>query len=194
MAFSLQFGIVFFAYVLLGVLVFGHNSSAFKSIPSTILSLGCQILGKNQFTGMSEIEIEPVIGPAFFFTYVLFVCWIYLNMFIGIIIDAYHQVQLDCGHMTNEYDMMELFLARVRAWSGLGKDVNTHVLPAARWQRVGVKVKAVNKFGRHRRVYQPSNENIALEKTADVMERLENSIATLEKKVDVLQTLYDMEP
>ena len=57
-----------------------------------------------------------------------------------------------------------------------------------------MKVKAVNKFGRHRRVYQPSNENIALEKTADVMERLENSIATLEKKVDVLQTLYDMEP
>lgn len=116
--FSIQFGIVFFAYVMVGVLVFGYNVANFKSITSAILSLGRVILGKSQFRAL--FRSDPIIGPLFFFTYVMFVCWILMTMFVAILIDSYHEVQDRCYGMSNEYEIVDFLLARLQAWSGIG--------------------------------------------------------------------------
>ena len=116
--FSIQFGIVFFAYVMVGVLVFGYNVSQFKSIVSAMMALGRVILGKSQFIEL--FSADPIIGPLFFFTYVTFVCWILVTMVVAILTDSYHEVQDRCFGMSNEYEMVDFILARIRAWSGLG--------------------------------------------------------------------------
>ena len=116
--FSIQFGIVFFAYIMVGVLVFGYNVSQFKSIVSAMMALGRVILGKSQFREL--FEADPIIGPLFFFTYVMFVCWILITMFVAILNDSYHDVQDKCYGMSNEYEIVDFFLARFRAWSGMG--------------------------------------------------------------------------
>jgi hypothetical protein len=116
--FSIQFGIVFFAYVMVGVLVFGYNVSQFKSIVSAMMALGRVILGKSQFIEL--FSADPIIGPLFFFTYVTFVCWILVTMVVAILTDSYHEVQDRCFGMSNEYEMVDFILARIRAWSGFG--------------------------------------------------------------------------
>jgi hypothetical protein len=115
---SLQFGIVFFAYVMVGVLVFGYNVSQFKSIMSAMMSLGRVILGKSQFREL--FVADPLIGPLFFLSYVMFVCWILVTMFVAILNDSYHEVQDRCFGMSNEYEIVDFVLARFRAWSGMG--------------------------------------------------------------------------
>lgn len=117
--YCVQFGIVFFAYVMVGVLVFGYNVSQFRSIMSAMMSLGRVILGKSQFREL--FVADPIIGPLFFFTYVMFVCWILVTMFIAILTDSYHDVQDRCFGMRNEYEVVDFLVARLRAWIGLGK-------------------------------------------------------------------------
>ena len=116
--FSLQFGIVFFAYIMMGVLIFGYNVTNFKSIPSAMMALGRVILGKSQFNDL--FLADRVIGPVFFFTYVMFVCWVLMSMFVAILTDSYHDVQDRCFGMKNEYEIVDFFIARFRAWSGFG--------------------------------------------------------------------------
>lgn len=182
MLFSVQFGIVFTAYVMIGALVFGSNVARFKSILTSFMSLLRVILGKSEFTDL--FEINPVIGPLFFFTFVFFVSWVLINMFLAILNDAYHQVQIDCGALANEYEMMDFFLAKFRTWSGLGK-AEESIDPKRRWLKARMKVKAAKELGR-RHGYQPSAEDVELEKTGDLMERFEDTISRLEKRVHLL--------
>ena len=114
--FSIQFGIVFFAFIMVGVLVFGYNVLQFKSIPSAMMALGRVILGKSQFREL--FLADRVIGPVFFFTYVMFVCWILVTMFVAILTDSYHEVQDRCFGMSNDYEIVDFILARLRAWAG----------------------------------------------------------------------------
>ena len=116
--FSVQFGIVFFAYVMVGVLIFGYNVSQFRSIISAMMALGRVILGKSQFREL--FTADPIIGPLYFLSYVMFVCWILVTMFVAILNDSYHDVQDRCFGMSNEYEVVDFILARLRAWSGLG--------------------------------------------------------------------------
>ena len=186
--FGVQFGIVFFAYVMVGCLVFGQNVSGFKSILWGSISLGRVILGKSQF--LADLSrIDHVIGPLFFFTFVLFVSWILINMFMAILDDAYNRVRLECGTMSNEYEIIDFFLARFRAWFGVRK---VKVPPRARWQNARLKVRGTDFISR-RRLYLRSEEDIALEKTGDLLEKLEDSILNLENRVHLLYALDDVE-
>ena len=58
-----------------------------------------------------------------------------------------------------------------------------------RWLQAGVKARAAATLGRQRS-YKPSEENIAFEKTGDLMERFEDSIKALEKRVQHLSVHF----
>ncbi|XP_046856469.1 uncharacterized protein LOC124449577 isoform X2 [Xenia sp. Carnegie-2017] len=162
----LQFGIVFFAYVIVGVLVFGYDVYQFRNIPSSMLSLGRVILGKNQF--MELIHTDRFLGPLFFFTFVLFVSWILMTMFVAIINDSYHDVRDKTYGKSNDYEVVDFFLAWLKSWSGFGLKKKT---PAnSRWRQIGRKEK-----------YLFTEDDILLEKTADLMKKFELSVKSLEQ-------------
>jgi hypothetical protein len=58
-----------------------------------------------------------------------------------------------------------------------------------RWRRAGIKAKAAATLGRQRS-YKPSEENVVLEKTGDLMEKLEDSIRSIEIRVQRLSAHF----
>uniref|UniRef100_T1INT4 EF-hand domain-containing protein n=1 Tax=Strigamia maritima TaxID=126957 RepID=T1INT4_STRMM len=123
--FSVMFCIVFFAYAQLGYLLFGTQIEDFSSLFNASFTLLRTILGDFNFLDIQHAN--RLLGPIFFITYVFFVYFVLLNMFLAIINDTYSEVK---GELSQEAGQLELgdFLKRCL----------TNVL---------------RKFGKHDRVY-----------------------------------------
>ena len=89
--FAIMFFIVFFAYAQLGYLVFGSQLDDFKTFGDSTFTLFRIILGDFDFKAIQDAN--RVLGPIYFVTYVFFVFFILINMFLAIITDAYAEVK-----------------------------------------------------------------------------------------------------
>jgi len=91
--FTLMFFIVFLAFVQLAYLVFGTQIRDFSTIPNCIFTQLRIILGDFDFQAIEKAH--GVIGPLYFFTYIFFVFFVLMNMFLAIINDTYAEVKGD---------------------------------------------------------------------------------------------------
>ncbi len=89
--FSVMFFIVFFAYVQLGYLLFGSQIFDYSSISNAMFALFRTILGDFDFIGLQTAA--PTLGPIFFISYIFFVFFVLINMFLAIINDTYAGVK-----------------------------------------------------------------------------------------------------
>lgn len=65
------------------------------------------VLGDFNFPAMQAQN--PVLGPMFFVTYVFFVFFVLLNMFLAIINDTYGAVKADMNKKKNELEIAQFF-------------------------------------------------------------------------------------
>lgn len=87
--FLIMFAIVFIAYGFMANLLFGSALVQYASFERTLITLFLMTLGEfdyAEFDGVSKI-----FAPIFFFTFILFVFFVLLNMFIGIVGEAYNK-------------------------------------------------------------------------------------------------------
>uniref|UniRef100_A0A1A8FJE0 Polycystin-2 n=3 Tax=Nothobranchius korthausae TaxID=1143690 RepID=A0A1A8FJE0_9TELE len=103
--FAIMFFIIFLAYAQLAYLVFGTQVNDFSSFQASILTQFRIILGDFNFP---EIEENPVLGPIYFTTFVFFVFFILMNMFLAIINDTYSEVKADMSQQRSEMEMTDL--------------------------------------------------------------------------------------
>ncbi|CAL1601105.1 unnamed protein product [Knipowitschia caucasica] len=104
--FAIMFFIIFLAYAQLAYLVFGTQVNDFSTFQDSILTQFRIILGDFDF---SEIEeTNPVLGPLYFTTYVIFIFFVLLNMFLAIINDTYSEVKADMSQQRSEMEMTDL--------------------------------------------------------------------------------------
>ncbi|XP_055851359.1 polycystic kidney disease 2-like 1 protein [Episyrphus balteatus] len=89
--FSIMFGIVFVAYADLSVLLFGTTHADFRDFSSAMLTMMRMVLGDLYYSEMEEAS--PILGPIYFLSYILFVFFILLNMFLAIINDTFSAVK-----------------------------------------------------------------------------------------------------
>jgi hypothetical protein len=103
--FGCMFFIVFFAFAQLGYLLFGTQVPDYSSFSNAIFALLRTILGDFNFQALETAN--RVLGPLFFLTYVFFVFFVLLNMFLAIINDTYSEVKAEIAHRRNEFEVSD---------------------------------------------------------------------------------------
>uniref|UniRef100_UPI00398F2334 polycystin-2-like protein 1 n=1 Tax=Pristiophorus japonicus TaxID=55135 RepID=UPI00398F2334 len=106
LGFAIMFFIVFFAYAQLGYLLFGTQVANFSTFLKCIFTQFRIILGDFNF---DEIDnANRILGPIYFATYVFFVFFVLLNMFLAIINDTYSEVKADLSIQKNELQITDI--------------------------------------------------------------------------------------
>ncbi|XP_013778837.1 polycystin-2-like [Limulus polyphemus] len=105
--FAVMFFIVFVAYSQLGYLLFGSQVQDFSSFLKAIFTLLRVILGDFNFNEIEEAN--RVLGPLYFLSYVFFVFFVLMNMFLAIINDTYAEVKTELANEKNEFEIGEYF-------------------------------------------------------------------------------------
>ncbi|CAG0885259.1 unnamed protein product [Darwinula stevensoni] len=105
--FAIMFFIVFFAFAQLGYLLFGTQVEDFSTFGDSVFTLLRTILGDFNFHEIEEAN--RVLGPIFFLSYVFFVFFVLLNMFLAIINDTYSEVKAEIAKQKNEFEIADYF-------------------------------------------------------------------------------------
>jgi len=100
-----MFFIIFFAFAQLGYLLFGSTVQDFRTFYDTAFALLRLILGDFNFRAIESAN--RVLGPIYFITYVFFVFFVLLNMFLAIINDTYSQVKSEIKIHGDEFEITD---------------------------------------------------------------------------------------
>ncbi|XP_015913984.2 polycystin-2 [Parasteatoda tepidariorum] len=105
--FGIMFFIVFFAFAQLGYLLFGTVVRDFSTFAKAVFTLLRLILGDFNFY---ELEAaNRILGPIYFLSYVFFVFFVLMNMFLAIINDTYAEVKSEIASQKNEFEIADYF-------------------------------------------------------------------------------------
>lgn len=124
-AFLLIYGTSFFAFSLLGCLVFGQDMEGFGTILRSATTLMDTILGKFQLKEMTQAN--RIIGPIFFYFYTVIMVFILVNMFLSIINDSFAEVSRDVNKQSNEYEIVDFMVHRLK--ENIGKTMGNAIVP-----------------------------------------------------------------
>ncbi|XP_069508718.1 polycystin-2-like protein 2 isoform X2 [Ambystoma mexicanum] len=106
MGFAFMFFIIFFAYAQLANLTFGTQIEEFSTFPNCIFTQFRIILGDFNFASIELVN--RILGPIYFISYVFFVFFVLLNMFLAIINDTYSDVKADFSVKRSEFEIGDL--------------------------------------------------------------------------------------
>jgi Ca2+-binding EF-hand superfamily protein len=107
LAFFLIFGVSLFGFALGGVLILGNDNYAFHQPSKSVSTLLLAVFGDFDYEGISSAN--RVLGPLFFFSWMLYAAIILLNMAIAIISEAFvHVLESDnaLGDVDDMWDYM----------------------------------------------------------------------------------------
>ncbi|XP_069486643.1 polycystin-2 [Ambystoma mexicanum] len=106
LGFAIMFFIIFLAYAQLAYLVFGTQIDDFSTFQDCIFTQFRIILGDFNFTEVEEAN--RILGPIYFTSFVFFMFFILLNMFLAIINDTYSEVKTDMAQQKHEMELSDL--------------------------------------------------------------------------------------
>ncbi|MCI4376314.1 hypothetical protein PGIGA_G00187190 [Pangasianodon gigas] len=107
LGFAVMFFIVFFAYAQLGYLLFGTQVESFSTFQKCIFTQFRIILGDFDYDSIDRAN--RILGPIYFFTYVFFVFFVLLNMFLAIINDTYSEVKEELASHDDDLHITDIF-------------------------------------------------------------------------------------
>lgn len=90
-AFSLMFVIVFVAFAQLGYVLFSAEMADFRTYGDAVMTLLRTLVGDFDYVAIERAD--RVLGPLFFVSYIFFVFFVLLNMFLAILNDTYSEVK-----------------------------------------------------------------------------------------------------
>jgi hypothetical protein len=105
LGFSIMFFIIFFAFAELGYLLFGSQVEDFSSFGVAMFTLLRTILGDFDYQAIEKAN--RVLAPIYFLSYIFFVFFVLLNMFLAIINDTYADVKTEIAIAPDEMQMTE---------------------------------------------------------------------------------------
>lgn len=105
--FGIMFFIVFFAFAQLGYLLFGTQVFDYSTFIKAVFTLLRLILGDFNFYDLEAAN--RILGPIYFLSYVFFVFFVLMNMFLAIINDTYAEVKTELSNQKNEFEIVDYF-------------------------------------------------------------------------------------
>ncbi|XP_039217129.1 polycystin-2 isoform X2 [Crotalus tigris] len=106
LGFAIMFFIIFLAYAQLAYLVFGTQVNDFSTFQDSVFTQFRILLGDFDFTEVEEAN--RILGPVYFTSFVFFMLFILLNMFLAIINDTYSEVKTDMIQQKSEMELSDL--------------------------------------------------------------------------------------
>lgn len=121
-SFGVLFIVVFMGYVSFTHCIYVDKLAGYSSIMLTFVSLTEMFMGS--FDIHELIDQAPFFGPIMFFSYIVLIQMILMNMFIGIICDAFASVREESDE-EEETDMMSFLSQRMKKFTGIsGNQLN----------------------------------------------------------------------
>ncbi|KAM4810021.1 polycystin-2 [Rhinophrynus dorsalis] len=106
LGFAVMFFIVFLAYAQFAYLVFGTQVHDFSTFQDCIFTQFLILMGDFNFSEVEESN--RILGPIYFTTFVFFMFFILLNMFLAIMNDTYTEVKTDMAQQKSEMELTDL--------------------------------------------------------------------------------------
>lgn len=125
LSFMFMFALAFLAFALLACLVFGQAMEGFGTLFRSCASLMDTLLGK--FTLKEMMGANRIIGPIFFYTYTVSMVFVLINMFLSIINDAFAEVRSDVEKQSNEFEIVDFMVHRLK--ENIGKSIGHAIHP-----------------------------------------------------------------
>ena len=136
-SFMFMFALAFLAFALLASLVFGQSMEGFGTFFRSCASLMDTLLGK--FTLKEMLYANRIIGPIFFCSYTVFMVFILINMFVSIINDAFTEVRSDVEKQSNEYEIVDFMIHRLK--ENIGKSMGHAIHPVYKEPKSDLELK-----------------------------------------------------
>ncbi|XP_033100141.1 polycystic kidney disease and receptor for egg jelly-related protein-like [Anneissia japonica] len=114
--FLMVFMIVFAAYASCGYLLFSTTLNDYSSFITTLESLFATLLGKFDFLAMQEEN--RVLGAVFFFSFMMTIVFVLMNLFLTIINEAFSRTREDNERLNNELEIVDFMVYRFKLWTG----------------------------------------------------------------------------
>lgn len=118
--FLLIFGIVFINYALGGHLLFGKQLKEWKSLGASVNA--CFLVLMGDFSYEEMYAIAPIVSQLWFWTYMLLVFLVMLNMLLAIVMDAYSNVKEQSQSSDSLYAQMWSLAQEVKKAKSEGHD------------------------------------------------------------------------
>ena len=109
--FTVMFAIIFFSFAELGYLLFGTQVDDYRGTITACHTLFRTILGDFNFIALETAD--PFFGPVFFLSYIFFVFFVLLNMFLAIINDTYGEVKAELKRAKPSFQLGDFFMVGV---------------------------------------------------------------------------------
>ncbi|XP_066432663.1 polycystin-1 isoform X1 [Eleutherodactylus coqui] len=109
-------------YAQIGFLLFSSSWERFHSFGASILSLFA--VARGTITLKAPFPYVSFVHHLYFTSYMVLEVWILMRFFAAVLINSYRQVRLDLfrpAFELQDYEMVELFLRRLRIWMGVSK-------------------------------------------------------------------------
>lgn len=126
MSFMMLFFVLFLAFCQFAYAVFGVDNEEYATFPTTLGSMMSMTLGSFDFHALTDSS--RILGPMFFFGYVVSVFFVLMNVFIGVLNDALNTVANDVSVQSNEHELLDFMLHSVK--KAVGKQVGPAIKPA----------------------------------------------------------------
>ena len=126
MSFFLVFLVFYIAYAIVFYVVYGSKVQEYCNFISTVETLFNTLLGGFDYTTIEENNRE--LGPILFFSFMIFVVLVLMNVFLTIIMDSFSEVQADEDLQSNGYgvaDFLKEHIASVLWRSGNAVDAES---------------------------------------------------------------------
>lgn len=120
LSYSVIFAIIFLSYAQLGRLAFGGDMLRYSSFQRTLFSELLMCLGGKM--DLPELtRVNRVLGPFFGFSFIMLMAFIFVNFFVAILNDSYADVKDNTDKQSQEFEMADFILDRLRELLGFRK-------------------------------------------------------------------------
>jgi len=116
-SYAFMFSIIFMAYLALFYLQFASYVWECSSLLQTAQMI-CQMI-KLKFDTTTIVDAAPLLGPLYFASFIIFVVFVCINMFVSIINDNFRRVRADVYRIhSDQMDAFIKFFNKIRRWFG----------------------------------------------------------------------------
>ena len=114
--FCIVFIVYWMAFCMTAYILFGKLLPSYGTFVGTMEALFAFALGDFDFYAFQDSE--RILGPAFFFMYVLVIYIGLMGMFLTIIYDAFAEVKRNTALQSNEYEIVDFMWKKLRGVFG----------------------------------------------------------------------------
>ncbi|KAL9972512.1 hypothetical protein ACROYT_G018834 [Oculina patagonica] len=112
MSFMIVFSIFYFAYSVLFYAMFGSILPEYRSFLTTIETLFNTVMGAFDFEIIRQND--RILGPIIFFSFMMIMVMILLNVFLTILMDSFAEVQADENLKSKDAEVVEMMMKRFK--------------------------------------------------------------------------------